>query len=211
MKSAKIRLALVFICMLLLGITFLLDIVGVIVPAGLIAGAVGFPVVSNDYPEYHCTDITQIITDENYLYVASGHKSIVQVFTLDGTYVRTISVYNYNNGRMELALKDNILLIRDKHHNLYLFSDGELLEYLDRSAPAQISLTVPFGAYDSSYFVRNGSVWKHMEERGSVCIVEAPSVFGFYQDAMSWKIKMFLIMTIGFVLYLPGLKPTAKP
>lgn len=211
MKSAKIRLALVFICMLLLGITFLLDIVGGIVPAGLIAGAVGFPVVSNDYPEYHCTDITQIITDENYLYVASGHKSIVQVFTLDGTYVRTISVYNYNNGRMELALKDNILLIRDKRHNLYLFSDGELLEYLDRSAPAQISLTVPFGAYDSSYFVRNGSVWKHMEERGSVCIVEAPSVFGFYQDAMSWKIKMFLIMTIGFVLYLPGLKPTAKP
>jgi len=211
MKSAKIRLALVFICMLLLGITFLLDIVGGIVPAGLIAGAVGFPVVSNDYPEYHCTDITQIITDENYLYVASGHKSIVQVFTLDGTYVRTISVYNYNNGRMELALKDDVLYIRDKHHNLYLFSDGELLEYLDRSAPAQISLTVPFGAYDSSYFVRNGSVWKHMEERGSVCIVEVPPVFGFYQNATSWKIKFALMLIIGYTLYLFPTKRKAKP
>lgn len=210
MKSAKIRLTIILVCTLLLELTFAADMLGNIVPPDLMSRAVGFPVVSRDHDNYRCTDITQMIADEAYLYVMSGHKSILQVYTLEGTYVCTISVYNHNNGRAEIALKDDILLIKDKRHNLYLFSDGEFLEYIDQDDPAAIRWAVPFGAYDSSYFVKNGSIRKHTGKDESVCIVGAPSVLGFYHNATSWKIKMALALIIGYALYLPGVKPKAK-
>jgi len=211
MKSAKSRLIIILVCTLLLGLTSVADLLGAIIPVDLVAGAAGIPVISYDHGNYLFTDITQIIADETYLYVMSGHKSILQVYTLEGTYAYTISVCDYSNGRAKLALKDDILLFKDKRHNLYLFSDGKFLEYIDQDDPAGIRWVVPFGAYDSSYFVKNGSIWKHTGENESVCIVEVPSIFGFYQNATSWKIKMLLILIIGYALYLPGVKPKAKP
>lgn len=211
MKSAKIRITITLVCTLLLELTFVADLLGGIIPVDLVAGAAGVPVISCDHGNYRCTDITQIIADETYLYVMSGHKSILQVYTLEGTYAYTISVCDYSNGRAELALKDDILLFKDKRHNLYLFSDGKFLEYIDQDDPAHIRWAVPFGAYDASYFIKNGSVWKHTGKNESVCIVEAPPVFGFYHNATSWKMKIALVLIIGYTLYLPPIRKKAEP
>jgi hypothetical protein len=211
MKSAKVRLSIILVCILLLDATFVADLLGRMVPLELVAKTVGIPLISNSNCEYRCTDITQVVEGGNHLYVLSGHKSIVQVYTLEGTYVHTISVYNYHNGRTELALKEDVLYISDKHHNLYLFSGGQFLEYVDGSESEQISRSLPFGVSDASYFIKNGSVWKDTGENGNVCIVEVPPVFGFYENATSWKIKLALLLIIGFTLYLFPTKRKAKP
>jgi hypothetical protein len=208
MSFAKFRfLALAVLCFLIVGL-FVLNVFSMICPPSLVAYGEGTPVVTVRENDFLCTGISQVLSDDENLYVLFGEYGVVQVYTLDGTYRYTISVYNHANGRTEIAVLKNRLYIEDKKSNLYVFENGSLVQYLDRTESYETRRSLPFGAWDPDYAVKAGSVWYAPEGVPTRCVVERPAWLGLYQNDGITLLSFLLVAMSGGLLLLPKRKVT---
>lgn len=203
MKQAKIKLTLILLCTLLIGCSSLLDIIGMLRPAELAAPAEGTPTIVTRKNELLTTGISQVVADEDQIYVLFGTYGVVQAYTPEGDYLYSVSVYNHRNGRTEIMAKDGCLYIRDKHHNVYIFSEGKFLEFIDSNDTNDIHQSRKFGVSDSNYTLKGSSIWRVSDD---TCVLKRPGWLVIYQGNLNWLVKFFLMITVGFILYFPNSK-----
>jgi hypothetical protein len=195
------------LCFLIVGL-FVLNVFSMICPPSLVAYGEGTPVVTVRENDFLCTGISQAVSDDENLYVLFGQYGVVQVYTLDGAYRYTISVYNHANGRMEIAVLKNRLYIEDKKSNLYVFENGSLVQYLDRTESYGTRRSLPLGAWDQDYMVKAGSVWYAPDGVKSHCVVQRPVWLGLYQNGRITTLLILLVALSGGLLLLPKRKVT---
>ena len=206
MSMAKFRFwALAVLCFLIVGL-FVLNVFSMICPPSLVAYGEGTPVITVRENDFLCTGISQVVSDDENLYVLFGQYGVVQVYTLDGTYRYNISVYNHANGRTEIAVLKNRLYIEDKASNLYVFENGSLVQYLDRSESYETRRFLPLGAWDQDYMVRAGSVWYAPDGVESHCVVQRPVWLGLYQNGRITTLLFLLVAMSGGLLMIPNRK-----
>lgn len=203
MSFAKVKLIVFLFIFLLAGCVFLLDIVGLLCPTELIAPSTDSPKVLVRDNDFLCTGISQIVSDENNIYILYGTYSVVQVYGHDGEYQYSVSVYNHVNGRTEIAAQDNCLYICDKLNNVYVFSEGELKTYIDRNTSSSVRGQIDFGRTDQNYTVHNSSVWYTPEGERLHCVVHRPFWLSVYQNNLLSDLLFILIVIAGIVLYTP--------
>ena len=206
MSFAKFRLLTLAVLWLLIAGLFAMNIFGMICPPSLVAYGEGNPVVTVRENDFLCTGISQVVSDDKNLYVLFGKYGVVQVYTLDGGYRYTISVYNHTNGRTEIAVMKNRLYIEDKISNLYVFENGSLVQYLDRTESYETRRSLPLGAWDQDYAVKAGSVWYAPDGELSQCVLQRPAWLGLYQNDATTLLSFLLVAMSGALLLLPKRK-----
>lgn len=203
MSFTKFRLFTLLVLLLLIGVLVVMNICGMICPPSLMAGTEGVPVITVRDSDFLCTGISQILSDDSNLYVLYGQYGVVQVYSLNGAYRYTISVCDYANGRTEIAVLRNRLYICDKVSNLYIFEDGVLTEYLDRTESYETRRTLLLGAWDPDYAVKAGSVWYAPGGVPSRCVVQRPGWLGLYQNDGITMLMFLLVAVSGGLLLIP--------
>ena len=206
MTFARFRLVILFVILTLICGLFVMNLAGMICPSELIAAEEGSPVILVRENDFLCTGISQVVSDDENLYVLFGKYGVVQVYTLDGTYRHTISVYNHANGRTEIAVLKNRLYIEDKKSNLYVFENGSLVQYLDRSESYETRGFLPLGDWDQDYTVKAGSVWYAPDGVESHCVVQRPVWLGLYQNGRITTLLFLLVALSGGLLMIPNRK-----
>ena len=209
MSFTKFRLFALLVLLLLIGALFVVNICGMICPPTLMAGTEGIPVIAVRDSDFLCTGISQIVSDDSNLYVLYGRYGVVQVYSLDGVYRYTISVCDHANGRTEIAVLRNRLYICDKVSNLYIFEDGALSEYLDRTESYETRRNLPLGAWDSDYAVKEGSVWYAPGGVPYQCVVQRPGWLGLYQNDGITVLLLLLVAMSGALFVFPNRKSSA--
>ena len=211
MKGARIRIALLLVILALVGIITIVDLVSGINPWGLKADMEGSPVVEARSSDFLSADITQVVTDEENLYVVNGRRSVVQVYTLEGEYRYSISVYNHNNGRMQIAVHDGRVYICDKRENIYVFIDRELIKYIEDEDSDEIRQQFNWWYSDPSYQLKQGSLWFQPEQEDGFCVIHRPMWHVLCQSDVSWAIRFFLMIIAGWILYVPAFGKKNSP
>ena len=206
MSFTKFRFFTLLVLLLLIGALFVVNICGMICPPSLMAGTEGIPVITVRDGDFLCTCISQIVSDDSNLYVLFGRYGVVQVYSLDGAYRYTISICDHANGRTEIAVLRNRLYICDKVSNLYIFEDGVLTKYLDRTESYETRRNLPLGAWDSDYAVKAGSVWYALDGVPSHCVVQRPGWLGLYQNDGITMLMFLLVAVSGGLLLIPKRK-----
>ena len=206
MSFTKFRLFALLVLLLLIGALFVVNICGMICPPSLMAGTEGVPVITVRDSDFLCTGIWQIVSDDSNLYVLFGRYGVVQVYSMDGAYRYTISVCDHANGRTEIAVLGNRLYLCDKVSNLYIFEDGALSEYLDRTESYETRRNLPLGAWDPDYAVKAGSVWYAPEGVPSHCVLQRPGWLGLYQNDRITMLMFLLVAVSGGLLLIPKRK-----
>lgn len=209
MKGAKIRILLLLAILALVGLITIVDLVSGAAPWGLRADREGVPVVEVRSGDSLSADITQVVADGENLYVANGRRSVVHVYTLQGEYRYSISVYDHNNGRTQIAAHDGRLYICDKRGNVYSFSDGELIEYIEDSD--EIRQQFNWGYSDPDYQLKRGSLWFRPGQEDGFCVIHSPLWQVLCRSDVSWAIRFVLMMLAGWILYLPGFRKKSPP
>lgn len=204
-SAARIRFCCLLIALLLIGCTFILMLLGMIPPVKLMSPSVEQPVVA-EHGKLLITSISQVVSDGEHLYVLFGSYSIVGVYTLDGEYLYTISVYNHANGRTEIAAQNGCLYICDKIHNVYAFRDGKLVGLTDRNESFPLRQQLPFGASDADYDTHTGSVWYAPDGERLHCVIERPGWLWIYQNDFLNVFLIFLFGVVGHLTFMPSLR-----
>lgn len=205
MWATRAKVAVVLILLALIGLIFLLNIIGNICPPELIAPTEGTPLILVRNSDLLLTSISQIVTDNNNIYILYGTYSVVQVYGKDGSYQYSLSVFNHTNGRTEIAVSNNRLYICDKISNVYVFENGTFMDFLDRSESANLRKKLPFGASNTAYDVRSGSVWYTPDHKEAYCLIQRPTWLNLYQHDLNLRI-FFLIIMIQVILVIPSRK-----
>lgn len=204
MSKVRVRLAvLFFLSIIVLGV-FILKIAGGLRQKVVTANTVGTPLVLDQENHLINSSITQVLETKDAIFLVYGYKSIVQVYSLEGTYLYTLSVYNYLNGRTELAFSESVdvLYISDKRHNMYAFSGEDFLEYVDGSGSWDIYTKLNFGRSSPNYTIRSGSVW-YSDGEVSRCVVQRPIWQSLFQNNALDLLLLFLLIVMGIVLRFP--------
>lgn len=199
----KLKVTIIIILVVLIVCTSLLNVIGLICPFGLSADSEEAPIVTVRKNDLLCTKISQIVSDDENIYVLFGQYGVVQAYTLDGRYRYSIAVYDHLNGRTEIAVWNRSLLICDKIGNVYVFDDGEITQFLDYKESRLLQREVPFGAWDPEYAVHWGSVWYEPYGKEGSCMIHRPAWLAFYQNDAGALIQIMLIIMIGIVLSFP--------
>ena len=204
----KVKIAVVLALIALIALIFLLGIIGSICPPELIADEEGKPLFLVRDSDLLLTSITQIVSDDNHIYILYGTYSVVQVYEKNGSYQYSLSVYNHLNGRTEIAVTNNRLYVCDKVNNIYVFEDGTFTEFIGREESANLQKKLPLGASNAAYDVRSGSVWYVPAHAEAYCVIQRPAWLNLYQHDLALRV-FFLIIMIHVVLFFPA-KVTKK-
>lgn len=192
----------VIICILLIIITtFLIEKVGESKPAELYANSVGIPIVAKRGTDFLCAGIQQIVNDEQSLYVLYGNYGVVQAYDLNGTYLYTISLYNHQNGRFEIAVRDGCLYVSDKMDNLYIFKSGEFQAFRERDSAENIRKSIDFNENSKDYIVKGTSVWYIGSKCEEKCIVSRSPLLILFQKQLGFFLRLGLIIVIAILIY----------
>lgn len=203
MNWIKWKVGLILLCIVLLAASFALDIIGEIRPIELAVRSEGSPILIKRENDFLSTGISQIVSDGNQLYVLFGTYGVVQVYSAEGAYQYSISVYRHMNGMIEIAEKDGCLYIRDKLDNIYVFSNGEFLEYIEWVDSTDITKSMQFGVSDPQYTIKGSSIWRTADD---LCVLNRPGWLAIYQGSTNWLIKVLLIILCASILLLPTKK-----
>ena len=201
MLRSESKRIIITVLLFLMGCSFAVDAVGQICPWELRAAAVGNPVVLERDTDFLCAGIRQIVADEEYLYVLFGPYGAVQVYTLEGTYLYSISVYNHLNGRIQIAVKESLLYICDKVQNVYVFSGKDFTAFLDHFESASIREQLSLGLSDPRYAMQAASLWRDLDTPEEQCVLQRPDWLVLYQGSVNWLMKFALMIAAGVIIF----------
>lgn len=203
MLLEKIRLYSIIVMFALIILFFSLNLCGLICPSELVAHSIGEPLILKRNSDFLCTGISQIVADENHIYILYGQYSVVQVYSLEGKYEYTISVYNHMNGRTQITTLNGCLYLCDKINNIYIFKDGALDEFIDRSNSSQIREHLSFWENSKEYVIHNGSVWYAPNARLAKRVIQRPLWLLVYQNNILFLCLFLSVCIVGLILMSP--------
>lgn len=180
--------------------TFLLDKVGENKPTELRVASVGVPAIVKRGTDFLCTGVRQVVNDKQNLYVLYGNYGVVQAYDLNGNYLYTISLYNHQNGRFQIAAQNGFLYISDKLDNLYIFKAGEFQTFQERDLAKELRKSIDFNNNSTSYIVKSSSIWKVDSQNKENCIISRPFFLVLLQNQLGFFIRIGLIIVIGVIL-----------
>lgn len=150
------------------------------------------------------SDIEQIVADDARVYVLYGSENgVVQVFDLEGTYLYSWRLYTHLNGGFHMAVKGDSLYIQDYHADIYVFRNGEFVEFLSDEKTDTIMAAIPFSKFEENtegYVVKNGSVW-YVSGDVNRCVIERPWITGIYQNNFNVALRVLIIAAAGITYY----------
>ena len=138
-------------------------------------------------------NIDQIANDDAHLYLLDSDEGALRVFDLDGNYLYTLAFYDYPNGAFMFAVKDRYLYVRDPQSHVYIFGEGEFIQFIERDDANSILENVDFEKSSTDYVIKFASVWK-ICETGDICVIKRPWYSVLYQN----RIRMLIIVGVGF-------------
>ena len=137
----------------------------------------------------------QIVDDGRFIYIlVDDHKGVVQVYNTNGTYQNSIAFYSHLNGAFRIAVFEETFYVCDKQGSLYLFQNGNFVEFLSYMKAEAFRKSVDFEQNSSKYCIEKGSVWEKIRD-GNVCIIERP-IFFFQSSGGFLPICVILICPI---------------
>lgn len=203
MSKTYVKLIILLVLMALILGVFLLKIAGQQSQRTNIASTLGNPhVLLNQENNNLNSSITQVVEYKDYIFLVYGYESIVQVYSLEGIYQYALSVYNYSNGRAEIAIDNDVLYLCDKHRNMYAFRGKAFIEFIDKTHSDDLHDMLHFGRNSPHYAIKAGSVWYTNGEH-SHCVVKKSAWQVFYQNNLLELLLLFLLILVGIVLRFP--------
>ena len=155
----------------------------------------GTPVQFVEDLDIDTINIDQIANDDTHLYLLDSDEGVLRVFDLDGNYLYTLAFYDYPNGAFMFAVKDRYLYVRDPHSHVYVFLEGEFIQFIERDDANNILESIDFEKSSTDYVIKFASVWK-VCETGDICVIKRPLSSVLYQH----RIRLPLIVGLGFTL-----------
>jgi hypothetical protein len=193
----KIRLFVLIFCYVLICSIFILNVTGLILPLELAGASEGKPKVLIRKTDLIFSDIRQIISDDDSIYLLFGQYGVVQAYSYDGRYKYSISVYDHLNGRTEIASDGELLYISDKVGNIYSFSDGIFFEFFNQQESKGLKKQLQFGVSDRNWVLKHGSVWHISGDGIEKCVVPRPVWLTVYQnDALTMVLFPLVIISV---------------
>lgn len=157
----------------------------------------GVPSVSNAEVDTSRSSIDQIVSSETQLFILyDENRGIVKIYDLHGNYQQTLLFYAHQNGAFRIAVVEDILYVRDKYNNIYIFENHSFSAFKEREDALQILEDIDFEKQSNRYEVRTGSVWN---TKDNTCVIERPSYSSFYQNNYDFIISICVV--VFFVLY----------
>lgn len=159
--------------------------------------AYGTPVISNSDITTTRTSIDQIVASETHLFILFDEsQGIVKTYDLKGNFQQTLLFYAHQNGAFRIAIDEDVLYVRDKYGNIYLFDNDSFSTFIEREDALQILEEIDFERQSSCFEVRAGSVWN---TKDNLCIIERSAYSSIYQNNFDFIISICLV--IFFLFY----------
>ena len=193
MKSS--RLIISFVLLILLAICYSINGIGSLIPRYLKKVEIGKPLITEEEKIIRSA-ITQIVSDEGSIYILYGRYGVVQEFDINGTYKCAYAVYCHPNGRISIAINNGKLFVRDKVDNIYVFSEGILLDFVSSDQAGPIINTVDFGEYSDAFEVRFGSICYRTVDHDPYCVISRPAWLMVYQENILVYAQFLMVLLL---------------
>lgn len=165
----------------------------------------GTPVRFENNTPMPYSGIEQVVADSEHLYILySSNRGVIQVYNLDGVYLYSWRLYKHTNGAFHMAVQNDVLYIRDYKTDIYVFSNGEFIEFLHGEAASTVKKSIPFSQFEENttgYVVKNGSVW-YITNGISRCVVSRPLISSIFQNNLHIVLFILILSSFGFMRYL---------
>lgn len=157
----------------------------------------GIPAVWTAESEPESYVIHQIAEDGTFLYILSDeHNGVVQVYDLDGTYLRTMAFFPNMNGAFRIAAQEDTLYVRDMKYNLYIFRGGVFAEFITRQNASAFLEGLDFSGNAAGYEMRDGSVWR-VGNGEDICVLYRPKSAAAYQQKVLLSAGIIVMALLG--------------
>lgn len=155
----------------------------------------GIPTVYQKENEINTKSIDQIVDDGQRVYLLlNDQDGIVQVYDTDGNYLHSMKFFHSQvNGVFRIAVYDDILYVSDQQENLYLFDDGDFVEFIPYTDGTKIRKSISFENNSDNYVLRNSKIWR-VDGSNDVCIIDRPAASFLYQDSLMFILGIGVIM-----------------
>ena len=165
----------------------------------------GKPVQFTEASVMPYSSIEQVVSDGQHVYILyTSRKGVVQVFDSDGSYLHSFRLFAHQNGAFMMAVVDSVLYIRDYNADIYVFKDGEFVEFLTNDAADAVRTSIQHDAFEKNtagYEVKQGSVW-YVDGETQKCIVNRPAATGMYQNNVDKLVVVIVLAAIAVMRYM---------
>ena len=133
------------------------------------------PVFSTEFGDRKPYAIDQIIEAGEYLYVLpSDHAGFVQVYDLKGTYQHSLFFLEKRNGGFSMASEGDIFYFRNQSSDVFVFRNGEFIEYVQWKTARERFPHVDFERQSSTpgYVIRGTDLWRVSADREELVMAD---------------------------------------
>ena len=206
----RLRVFLSVVIFSFVAFTFFCSCIGRFCPPELKGATFENPIVTHGDIKHNYLGIQQILSNEDQIYILHQSKCIISVFETNGHYKYTVAVYDHQNGRAEIAIRNNQFYIKDKADNIYIFENDSLKDFVSANAADSLIKNIDFSAESKDFFLRGASIYKKLTSDEALLVVERPAFLVLMQHGVMQPIRIALIL-LGVVV-LPKKRVTgAKP
>ena len=154
--------------------------------------------------EYWCA-LADICVKDQYLYLLFGEKGVLEIYDLDGNYIKSYAFYR-TKGQSQLHADDQYVYLRDQRRKLYLFSAGEFVRFENTDYDTycqKLTTFYPKGEQrktdDAKYYVKLASVYPMNADGSSEQVVHRPFYLTFFQG-ITWFVTIAIFMAACLIL-----------
>ena len=133
------------------------------------------PVFSTEFGGRKPYAVAQIIEAGEYLYVLpSDHAGFVQVYDLKGTYQHSLFFLEKRNGGFSMASEGDIFYFRNQSSDVFVFRNGEFIEYVQWKTARERFPHVDFERRSSTpgYVIRGTDLWRVSADREELVMAD---------------------------------------
>lgn len=133
------------------------------------------PVFSTEFGERKPYAVDQIIEVGEFLYVLPDDTDgFVQVYDLKGNYQHTLFFLEEPNGAFRMAAEGDAFYFRNQSNDVFVFRNGEFMEYVPRKIARERFANIDFERQDSSpgYVIRGTDLWHVSEDREALVMAD---------------------------------------
>ena len=135
----------------------------------------GKPVFSAEFSDRKPYAVDQIIEAGQYLYVLPDDTNgFVQVYDLKGSYQHSLFFLEETKGVFRMEAKEDTFYFRNQSGDVFVFQNGEFLEYVPCKLARERFADIDFERQDSSpgYVIRGTDLWRVSEDREELVMAD---------------------------------------
>ena len=152
-------------------------------------------------------EITDYSIENDTLYILFTTNSVVKCYSTQGDYLHSFRYYGYNNGYAKLHSDGDYVYLEDPGINIYVFKDGECIEYIDHDESAERveALREYLDGHEEqmttgkgeSFFVKKASMWKRSRSETEAIMYRHPmTVLLYAKHTLLFSIACFSLCAV---------------